>query len=133
MLVPEIDPALCHEEHARLEGAIQDLCKSFEFHVAETHAVLANTSDVSQNHAIIVANGITVGAILDELLGKDEGNPLHPGRTSVEGMSHKVDSMWTQSQNGGLNAKISATQQRWLVVWGTVIFTVVEAISKALN
>ena len=153
----------CHEHHEKMEAGIEDLqrqhelssedrqkireqiealAKAHEHHIAETHAQVPTPPEkfvgyvkplLDSLHTEVDTNKGNVRLILDEILG-----PVHPlsgERREDLGISHKVDVIWRQSQNGGVQAKLTNPQKVaiWVAAIGggaTIIAAAVTAITS---
>ena len=107
----------CHEEHeqinAKLDTSVAKLDTleaTLEYHTAEVHGELVSRSEIEQRDREID------DTLRDALLGPKIEEGLHAGqRRREEGIEYKVNQLWSQAQNGGINARLRP-QDRALIV-----------------
>ena len=123
----------CHLEHKRISDALDEVARDLEWHSAEQHSQLMPRAEaksaIEETKRLAANNAANVSKILDEILG-----PIHPlsaERRIEHGLSHKVDTIWRQSQNGGVQAKLTPREKA--AIWTAAIGGMVAIVTALIN
>jgi hypothetical protein len=89
-----------------IRDELREIHKTLEYHTAEVHGTLVDREEIEErDHRIDEA-------MRAALLGPLVAEGIHAGtRVSKLGIEYKVNELWTQTQNGGVRARLSKSDK----------------------
>jgi hypothetical protein len=103
--MPGHDDLACSSEHAELASELRSVHRAVEHHVGEFHSHI--TAELEASKAVESQLSDAVEELAVGWLGPRRSELAGGGRSTEEGAAHKLDTLWTQSQNGGVPSRLS--------------------------